>query len=128
MIDEISNEQLLQQMQEIRSSINTESVQKASEPGQLDQEFGQVLDKLITDVDQAQKEADMSIQQLATGETTSIQDVVMKIEQADVCLLYTSDAADDTPCVDLGGRRIIKKKKIQKQDTSSGSRQNTQSE
>ena len=25
--------------------------------------------------------------------------------------LYTSDAADDTPCVDLGGRRIIKKKK-----------------
>ena len=27
------------------------------------------------------------------------------------CLLYTSDAADDTPCVDLGGRRIIKKSK-----------------
>ncbi|WP_460413895.1 hypothetical protein, partial [Staphylococcus aureus] len=27
----------------------------------------------------------------------------------DICLLYTSDAADDTPCVDLGGRRIIKK-------------------
>ncbi|GAB5888456.1 hypothetical protein JMUB7554_27840 [Staphylococcus aureus] len=27
----------------------------------------------------------------------------------DSCLLYTSDAADDTPCVDLGGRRIIKK-------------------
>ena len=25
------------------------------------------------------------------------------------CLLYTSDAADDLPCVDLGGRRIIKK-------------------
>eukprot|EP00831_Metopus_contortus_P005963 TRINITY_DN12247_c0_g1_i4.p1 TRINITY_DN12247_c0_g1~~TRINITY_DN12247_c0_g1_i4.p1 ORF type:complete len:113 (+),score=15.99 TRINITY_DN12247_c0_g1_i4:156-494(+) len=31
-----------------------------------------------------------------------------------ICLLYTSDAADDTPCVDLGGRRIIKKKKIRK--------------
>ena len=28
-----------------------------------------------------------------------------------VCLLYTSDAADDLPCVGLGGRRIIKKKK-----------------
>ena len=27
-----------------------------------------------------------------------------------VCLLYTSDAADDLLCVDLGGRRIIKKK------------------
>eukprot|EP00657_Telonema_sp_P-1_P010641 TRINITY_DN515_c0_g1_i3.p1 TRINITY_DN515_c0_g1~~TRINITY_DN515_c0_g1_i3.p1 ORF type:complete len:148 (+),score=56.40 TRINITY_DN515_c0_g1_i3:395-838(+) len=28
------------------------------------------------------------------------------------CLLYTSDAADDLLCVDLGGSRIIKKKKI----------------
>eukprot|EP00657_Telonema_sp_P-1_P000661 TRINITY_DN11288_c0_g1_i1.p1 TRINITY_DN11288_c0_g1~~TRINITY_DN11288_c0_g1_i1.p1 ORF type:complete len:121 (+),score=38.58 TRINITY_DN11288_c0_g1_i1:125-487(+) len=27
------------------------------------------------------------------------------------CLLYTSDAADDLLCVDLGGRRSIKKKK-----------------
>ena len=27
------------------------------------------------------------------------------------CLLYTSDAADDLLCVDLGGRRIIQKKK-----------------
>ena len=25
------------------------------------------------------------------------------------CLLYTSDAADEAKCVDLGGRRIIKK-------------------
>ena len=29
---------------------------------------------------------------------------------ARTCLLYTSDAADDLLCVDLGGRRIIKKK------------------
>eukprot|EP00658_Telonema_sp_P-2_P041022 TRINITY_DN29339_c0_g1_i1.p1 TRINITY_DN29339_c0_g1~~TRINITY_DN29339_c0_g1_i1.p1 ORF type:complete len:100 (-),score=29.87 TRINITY_DN29339_c0_g1_i1:26-325(-) len=29
-----------------------------------------------------------------------------------VCLLYTSDAADEEDSVDLGGRRIIKKKKI----------------
>ena len=33
------------------------------------------------------------------------------LELFQTCLLYTSDAADDTPCVDLGGRRIIKKKK-----------------
>ena len=26
------------------------------------------------------------------------------------CLLYTSDAADDLLCVDLGGRRLIQKK------------------
>ena len=30
------------------------------------------------------------------------------------CLLYTSDAADDPRCVDLGGRRIIKKKQYLK--------------
>src|SRR5678809_480646 len=29
----------------------------------------------------------------------------------DTCLLYTSDAADERSSVDLGGRRIIKKKK-----------------
>ena len=28
----------------------------------------------------------------------------------DTCLLYTSDAADERSSVDLGGRRIIKKK------------------
>ena len=34
---------------------------------------------------------------------------------AATCLLYTSDAADDLLCVDLGGRRCIKKKKLQTQ-------------
>ena len=31
--------------------------------------------------------------------------------RGDACLLYTSDAADERSSVDLGGRRIIKKKK-----------------
>ena len=31
--------------------------------------------------------------------------------QRNDCLLYTSDAADERSSVDLGGRRIIKKKK-----------------
>src|SRR5678815_1121746 len=31
------------------------------------------------------------------------------------CLLYTSDAADERSSVDLGGRRIIKKKRKKKQ-------------
>ena len=35
------------------------------------------------------------------------------VNDAKACLLYTSDAADDLLCVDLGGRRIIKKKKKQ---------------
>mgnify|MGYP003377845777 CR=1 FL=1 len=32
-------------------------------------------------------------------------------KRSDICLLYTSDAADERSSVDLGGRRIIKKKK-----------------
>ena len=35
-----------------------------------------------------------------------------------VCLLYTSDAADDLLCVDLGGRRRLKKKKIKNKKKS----------
>ena len=35
---------------------------------------------------------------------------------AKVCLLYTSDAADELDGVDLGGRRIIKKKFFQAED------------
>ena len=34
------------------------------------------------------------------------------------CLLYTSDAADERSSVDLGGRRIIKKKKRINKDGS----------
>ena len=33
------------------------------------------------------------------------------LEKSYACLLYTSDAADERSSVDLGGRRIIKKKK-----------------
>ena len=31
-------------------------------------------------------------------------------KQLEICLLYTSDAADERSSVDLGGRRIIKNK------------------
>ncbi len=34
----------------------------------------------------------------------------LDITEANACLLYTSDAADERSSVDLGGRRIIKKK------------------
>src|SRR5678816_4961830 len=37
------------------------------------------------------------------------------ISGSNSCLLYTSDAADERSSVDLGGRRIIKKKKKTKQ-------------
>ena len=41
-----------------------------------------------------------------------------EIDQATLCLLYTSDAADERSSVDLGGRRIIKKKKAVNSQTS----------
>ena len=46
------------------------------------------------------------------------------VAQVGICLLYTSDAADDLLCVDIGGRRIIKKKiqkkKKKKEETVAG--------
>ena len=36
--------------------------------------------------------------------------VTTKLATVVACLLYTSDAADERSSVDLGGRRIIKKK------------------
>ena len=41
----------------------------------------------------------------------TIKGFVVAKECHDGCLLYTSDAADERSSVDLGGRRIIKKKK-----------------
>ena len=41
----------------------------------------------------------------------SVLDKIKLYENKETCLLYTSDAADERSSVDLGGRRIIKKKK-----------------
>ena len=38
-------------------------------------------------------------------------DEARQLRKINTCLLYTSDAADERSSVDLGGRRIIKKKK-----------------
>ena len=45
------------------------------------------------------------------GEQTGIQGAEGLCEAGARCLLYTSDAADERSRVDLGGRRILKKKK-----------------
>ena len=47
-------------------------------------------------------------------------------EAALVCLLYTSDAADERSSVDLGGRRIIKKKKDMRKRRAGHENANTQ--
>ena len=47
----------------------------------------------------------------SVGEALSIVTTQTEINLRNTCLLYTSDAADERSSVDLGGRRIIKKKK-----------------
>eukprot|EP00657_Telonema_sp_P-1_P010138 TRINITY_DN4433_c0_g1_i2.p1 TRINITY_DN4433_c0_g1~~TRINITY_DN4433_c0_g1_i2.p1 ORF type:complete len:112 (-),score=17.79 TRINITY_DN4433_c0_g1_i2:63-398(-) len=49
---------------------------------------------------------------LSPHEVANTQHSWMFLQCYKTCLLYTSDAADDLLCVDLGGCRIIKKKKI----------------
>ena len=56
---------------------------------------------------------------MITGQTNGIfLNLIFDIKEIYVlttCLLYTSDAADEALSVDLGGRRIIKKKNFLKQ-------------
>ena len=51
-----------------------------------------------------------------SDQITATTDLKAALDGVDACLLYTSDAADDLLCVDLGGPRIIKKKKSKKID------------
>ena len=64
----------------------------------------------------------------AGGEMTGVEPhhpLVFLLGNSMSCLLYTSDAADERSSVDLGGRRIIKKKKTK--NTESAKRNNNQS-
>ena len=49
---------------------------------------------------------------MATGQKLKIDNEALAEEffEDSTCLLYTSDAADERSSVDLGGRRIFKKK------------------
>src|SRR5680860_1905457 len=55
--------------------------------------------------------ADNTVEWLLRLEPDASETLQLAALAHDICLLYTSDAADDLLCVDLGGRRIIKKKK-----------------
>ena len=53
----------------------------------------------------------VAISPMVTGMTPVFRRNTLAIaSEYSICLLYTSDAADDLLCVDLGGRRINKKK------------------
>ena len=49
---------------------------------------------------------------LTVGAGAACDDRARRCHLCRACLLYTSDAADERSSVDLGGRRIIKKKHI----------------
>ena len=55
---------------------------------------------------------------IESGQSTDWVDLITK-PGLQTCLLYTSDAADERSSVDLGGRRIIKKKHIRVLSTAS---------
>src|SRR5450756_2042281 len=63
-------------------------------------------DQILLDI--AKATSGQSVLDLARLNMTSQE--INPVWQSLTCLLYTSDAADDLLCVDLGGRRIIKKK------------------
>jgi len=81
MINEINP----QQLQALQGQLEQLSELKKAQPADSNApSFDEVLGQLIKDVDTAQKDADVSIKQLAAGDSSSIQDVVLKLEEADV--------------------------------------------
>ena len=65
-----------------------------------------IRDRVKTGTIQAQKKG---LHIVKDGKTLWL---IWNLTDSVTCLLYTSDAADDLLCVDLGGRRIIKKQHI----------------
>ena len=51
------------------------------------------------------------ISEMGITDTPKIIGYIPNLVEMRSCLLYTSDAADERSSVDLGGRRIIKKKR-----------------
>src|SRR5665811_2588217 len=58
-----------------------------------------------------QRKLRMQMQMRKLGHAHVLSGNTCAVRLVNGCLLYTSDAADDLTRVDLGGRRIIKKKK-----------------
>eukprot|EP00658_Telonema_sp_P-2_P041530 TRINITY_DN2971_c0_g1_i1.p1 TRINITY_DN2971_c0_g1~~TRINITY_DN2971_c0_g1_i1.p1 ORF type:complete len:1072 (-),score=265.32 TRINITY_DN2971_c0_g1_i1:57-3272(-) len=76
---------------------------KTSRSGYLQRCLIKHLEGLSVHYDGTVRDSDNSIVQFRYGEDG--------VDVTKTCLLYTSDAADEEDSVDLGGRRIIKKKK-----------------
>lgn len=82
MIEKISPELLKAQKEILENSLLKEN--QLNGVGEKGPAFSDILTDMIGNVDEAQKAADTSIRKLAEGESTNIQDVVLKLEEADI--------------------------------------------
>ncbi|RMD75665.1 MAG: flagellar hook-basal body complex protein FliE [Lentisphaerae bacterium] len=75
---------------------NLNDLQKPDKPeaGDAIGDFEKMLMQLVQEVDHKQKIADSSITQLAAGEAESIQDVVMKLEEAEMTFQLMKEIRD----------------------------------
>ena len=69
--------------------------------------YGELINFVVINIDNT--EINEAYSRLAEFESSF--SLVSRFGKVGYCLLYTSDAADERSSVDLGGRRIIKKKK-----------------
>ena len=81
-----------------------------AEDGIRDAQESRGLGDVYKRQDKYYEEKGVKIEWEAITDYESIVQTRMNTQDYGDCLLYTSDAADDLLCVDLGGRRIIKKK------------------
>lgn len=94
MVEKISSDMLVKEMEQLQQGLNETNKTPESNTKIAGDDFKDTLSKLIDDVDVAQKEADESLTKLATGKTSSIQDVVLKMEEADVSFKLMKEIRD----------------------------------
>jgi len=80
------------------SRLLQEAMQKARPEGTdaagAEVSFSEMLGDLLNNVDQAQKQADVSIQRLAEGDSVSMQDVVLRMEEAELTFRLMNQIRD----------------------------------
>lgn len=76
-------------LQEALRNAGPEGAGKAGEVS-----FSEMLGDLLENVDQAQQEADLSIRRLAEGDSVSMQDVVLRMEEAELTFRLMNEIRD----------------------------------
>ena len=89
--------------------ISPEMLEDVQELSRDEYKVDDILDETFRDMDQLIVFLD-ELAKFKPDHDDKLQSLIRLLKENESCLLYTSDAADDLLCVDLGGRRIIKKK------------------